>query len=341
MVDITEILIDICSLPGPPGFEGPVAERAKELLEPLMDEVWIDVLGNVVGVRRCGKDSAEKLLFDAHIDEIGLIVTGSEEGFLRFAGLGGLDPRALPSSDVMLLTDPPIYGVIAALPPHVIKKEDADKAIKIEDMFIDIGLSDEEAKKAAPPGTPGVLAHGVRRMRDSGLCGKALDDRAGFASILCALDMLKGEELDVDLYVMASVQEEVGVRGAGPGAYAIDPARCVVVDVGFAKAPDTKPSETNETLGGGVIISRGPNMNRQFTEDIIATAVENDIKHQINVEPGGDSGTNARAIQVARCGVATALLSIPLRYMHGAHEYVLIEDIECTAKLLCECAKKK
>jgi len=224
------------------------------------------------------------------------------------------------------------------MPPHVLKKEDSEKAIKIEDMFIDIGLSQDEAVKAVPQGTPAVLISGVRRFGEKNLCGGSLDDRAGFAAILRSLELLEGVELSIDLYVMASVQEEVGSRGAAPGVFAIAPDRCVVVDVGHAKTPDSKPAETGEELGGGVIISRGPNMNAALTDMMIKLASGGGIKHQVNVEPGGDSGTNARAVQISREGAATVLLSIPMRYMHSAHEVVSIDDIEQTARLLCEAA---
>jgi endoglucanase len=340
MMDVAGVLIELCSLPGPAGFEQQVAQRAKAMLEPLVDECWIDVLGNVIGVRRCGREGAGKLLFDAHIDEIGLIVTGAEEGFLRFAALGGLDARLLPASGVRILTDPPRYGVVCALPPHVLKPEDREKYVKIEDMFIDAGLTQEEAAELVPPGTPGVPERGVRRFGENCLSGKAVDDRAGFVAILRALELLADEKLDVDLYVMASVQEEVGVRGAAPGVYAIAPDRCVVIDVGHAKTPDTKPTETTEELGGGVSISRGPNMNQEFTEVAVRLARANEIKFQINVSPGGNSGTNARAIQISREGVATAVFGIPLKYMHSVNEVVSLDDIESTAKLLAEVAKE-
>jgi len=339
MIDIMETLFDICALPGPPGFEIPVAQRVRDLLEQQMDETWTDVLGNVLSVRRCGKDGARKLMFDAHIDETGLIITGIEEGFLRFAALGGTDARVLPASEVTILTEPPMYGVIGVMPPHALEKEESEKVVKIEDMFIDIGMQQEEAVNAVTPGTPAVLAHGARRFGDNKICGKALDDRAGFVAILRAVELLGDAALDVDLYVMASVQEEVGTRGATPGVYAIAPDCCVVVDVGHAKTPDSKPVETREELGGGVIISRGPNMNAVLTESMIKLACGCEIKHQINVEPGGNSGTNARAIQISREGVATALLSIPMRYMHGAHEVISIDDVENTARLLAETAR--
>ncbi|MCL2408521.1 MAG: M20/M25/M40 family metallo-hydrolase [Oscillospiraceae bacterium] len=336
---IEDILIELCALPGPAGFEQPVAERCRELLAPYMTDTWIDVLGNAIGVRKCGKDNAPKLLFDAHVDEIGLIITGIEEGFLRFHALGGLDARTLPAAEVQILSDPPLYGVICVMPPHVLKKEDTDKALKIEDLFIDIGLNQEDTEKAIQLGTPGVMYNGVQKFGDNLLCGKALDDRAGFAAILCALELLKDSKLDVDLYVMASAQEEVGTRGAETGAFAIDPDYCVVIDVGHAKTPDSKPQEVKEALDKGVIISRGPNMNRDFTETAVRLAKEQEIPHQIDVVPGGSSGTNARAIQISRNGVVTALFGLPMKYMHTPFEVCSIDDIESAAKLMCEMAK--
>ena len=338
-MEIKEALKELCELPGPAGFEELVAKRAKEMLEPYMDETRIDVMGNVIGVRRCGKENAPKLLFDAHIDEIGFIVTGVEEGFVRFARLGGFDPRVIPASGVMIMTEPPLYGVVSVLPPHILKKEDTDKNFKIEDLYIDVGLTQEEAEKRIPPGTPGVPAHGVKDIGDNLICGKAIDDRAGFLAIMRALEMLKDVKLDIDLYVMASVQEEVGVRGATTGAYSIDPDYCVVIEVHHAKTPDAKPSEAHVELGKGVVIIRGPNMNPGFTESIVKTAADNEIKHQISVMATGLSGTNARAIQVSRQGVATALLGIPLKYMHSVTELSSLDDMESTAKLLSETAK--
>jgi len=333
--DITEL----CDLPGPAGFEEQVAERAKTMLEPYTDEVWIDVLGNVIGVKKCGKENAKKLLFDAHIDEIGFVVTGIEEGFLRFSKLGGFDARVVPATGVTVYADPPLYGIISVLPPHILKKEDTEKNFKLEDLFIDVGLSHEEAVRLVSPGTFGVFAQKVRSFSSNLIYGKAIDDRAGFAAILRCMELLKGTKLDVDIYVMASVQEEVGSRGATAGAYAIGADYCIVIDVDHAKTPDTKPAETTMVLGDGVIITRGPNMNPMLTEAVIKLAADNDIKYQINVKAESNSGTNARAIQISKTGTATSLLGLPMKYMHSANEVASLDDIESTAKLLSIVAK--
>ena len=338
-LNVVKSLAELCRVPGPAGFEELVAECAKSMLEVYLDDVWIDTLGNVIGVRRCGKENAKRLLFDAHIDEIGFVVTGVEEGFLRFSKLGGFDARVIPATGVTVCTDPPLYGVISVLPPHILKKKDVEKNFEMESLYIDIGLSHEEASKLITPGTHGVFANDAKPFGENMFYGKAIDDRAGLIAILRALELLKDVELDVDIYVMASVQEEVGLRGATTGAYSIDPDYCIVVDVDHAKTPDTKPTETTMMLADGAIISRGPNMNSKLVDMLIALAKENDIKHQLNVIATGSSGTNARAIQVSRGGVVTALLGLPMKYMHSAYEVISLDDIESIAKLLTETAK--
>ncbi|MCL2222828.1 MAG: M20/M25/M40 family metallo-hydrolase [Oscillospiraceae bacterium] len=339
-LDIKEVLKELCEVPGPSGFEEEVVLRAKKLVEPYMDETWVDTLGNLMGVRKCGKPGAKKLLIDAHIDEIGFVVTAIEEGFLKFSALGGLDARLLPAAGVTVMTEPVMDGVVCVLPPHILRPEDTEKVTKIDELYIDIGLSQEEAERLIPIGTAGVLASNTRDFGENQICSKALDNRAGFAAILGALELIKNESFDdIDLYVMASVQEEVGMRGAGPGAFAVSPDYCIVVDVGEAKTPDATDYEIPEKMGEGVIVARGPNMNRAFTDMIINIAREKEINHQITVIPGGSSGTNTKEIQISQCGVATAFVAIPIKYVHSANEVVLIDDIESTAKLLGETIK--
>ena len=338
-VDIREVLKELCETPGPSGFEEAVVLQAKKLIEPYVDEAWVDVLGNLIGVRKCGRPDAKKLLIDAHIDEIGFVVTGIEEGFLKFAALGGLDVRLLPAAGVTIMGETAIDGVVCVLPPHILRPEDTEKVTKIDDLYIDVGLSQEEAERRIPIGTAGVLASTIRDFGENAICGKALDNRAGFTAVLSALEQIQNVNLSVDLYVMASVEEEVGLRGAGPGVFAISPDHCIVIDVGEARTPDATDYEIPEKMGGGVIIARGPNMNRAFTDMVIGLAERSGISHQITVIPGGSSGTNAKEIQISQCGVKTALMTIPVKYIHSANEVVLIDDIESTAKLLVETIK--
>jgi len=330
---IANIISALSALPAPSGFEAEVSKHIRHILSNYMDTAEIDVIGNVIGVKRCGREDAKKLLLDAHVDEVGLIVTDIADGFLRFSPIGGVDPKLLVAAEVTLLTSPPIYGVIPAMPVHLLNEGDSDKAPKTEDLFIDIGMTQEEARAAVPLGTAAMFNTSPRAFGDNLMCGKALDNRACLAAIFGALELLGDDELDVDLYVMASCQEELGTRGAKTGAYQIRPDYCVVVDVGHGSTPDCGVPETKE-LGGGVMISVGPNMNKKFTDRIIDVAKKKAIPYQIEVEPG-DSGTNARIIQVTEAGVATALVGVPLRYMHSPREVISADDADAAAELLC------
>ena len=327
-----QTLACLCALPGPSGFESGVAKAASQLLRPLVDEVYTTRLGSVVGVRRCGREKAPRLLLDAHLDEVGFIVTGCEEGFLRFAPLGGVDPRMLPDREVAVLTSPPVHGVVACLPPHVQTSEDMDKSLPIKDIYIDVGLSQEEAERRIPIGTPAVYRGGCAPLGEDLFCGKALDDRAGFAVLLDVLERLHGKELDVDLYVLGSTQEEAHSSGAITAAYEIAPQICVAVDVTHGDSPDASKYETFK-LGGGPVIGVGPNCAPALSSRMKKLAEELDIPVQIEVM-SGSSGTNAWPVQISREGVATAVLSIPERYMHTPVEVVHRQDLADAARLL-------
>ena len=155
-MDIQATLERLSGLQGPSGYEHPVAEAAVDLMRPLLDEANVDRFGNAVGVRLCGKPGAPRLLLDAHLDEVGLMVTGIEEGFLRFRTVGGVDPRMLPDRELTVLTDPPLFGVVACLPPHVLKAGDMRKSVPVPELRVDIGLTQEQAEQAVPIGTPMV-----------------------------------------------------------------------------------------------------------------------------------------------------------------------------------------
>lgn len=326
------VLEQLCSLPGPMGHEGPVARAAVELLRPLTDEAYVDKMGSAVGVRRCGRENAPKLLLDAHLDEIGFIITGHEAGFLRFSPLGGVDPRMLPDREMTILTQPPITGVVACLPPHVQTPEDTNKSLPIKELYIDVGLSQEEAQRRIPIGTPAVYRAGCAALGEDFLCGKAMDDRACFAALLGALEELKGEELDVDLYVVGSVQEETTSLGAKTATYGAAPDLCVAVDVTHGISPGVSKDKAFE-MGGGPVIGRGPNCTRWMADRLFQAARELEMAVQTEVIPR-HSGTNGWDMQIIREGIATAIVSVPLRYMHTPVEVIHRRDLEETGRLL-------
>lgn len=333
-----QTLARLCALSGPSGFEENVTQAAAQLLRPLTDEVYFTRLGSVVGVRRCGRENAPKLLLDAHLDEIGFIVTGHEEGFLRFAALGGVDPRALPDREITLMTDPPVTGVVMCLPPHIQEDGEQDRALPIKELCIDAGLSQEEARRRIPTGTPAVYRGDCAPLGEDLLRGKALDDRAGFAVLLDVLERLQGKKLGVDLFVLGSTQEETHSTGAITAAYELAPSWCVAVDVTHGETPDASKNETFK-LGGGPVVGVGPNCARSLTERLRGLAKELNMPVQIEVM-SGSSGTNAWPVQVSREGVATAVLSVPERYMHTPAEVVSKRDMEDTARLLAAFAER-
>jgi len=338
-VDFFETLKRLCSVNAPSGFEAPAAQAAKALLEPLMDEVTIDRLGSVIGVKRCGKPGAKRLLLDAHLDEVGLIVTGIEEGFLRFASLGGVDPRMLPAREVTILTRPePIFGVVACLPPHVQTAADHDKSVAMEDLRIDIGMTQAQAEKAVPIGTPISYRVDLQKLQNGQICGKSLDDRSCFAILLRAAELLQGKDLDVDLYVMGSVREETGGMGAIAGTNAVHPDWCVAVDVTFARTPDVSADDAPCKLCGGPAIGVGPNMTWALTDRMTAKAKALDIPYQFEVMEGA-TGTNGWHMQICLEGIPTSVVSLPLKYMHSPIEVVAEEDMEHTARLLAAFAE--
>lgn len=331
-MDIKNALTTLCSMAGPSGFERQVAEQAAELMRPFMDSVQVDRFGNAVGVRLCGTPGAKKLLLDAHLDEIGLLVMGIEDGFLRFRTIGGVDPRMLPDRELTVMTNPPIFGVVACLPPHVLTGEEMKKSIPIEKLYVDIGMTQEQAEKAVPIGTPMVFRGGCFPLGEKEMCGKAMDDRSCFVTLLRVVELLKDKTLDVDLYLMGSTREEVGGAGAKVGTYGIDPDFCVVVDVTHGKTPDG-PKDRSCELGKGPAIGVGPNMTTWMTKRMKCKAVERDIPYQLEVM-AGHTGTNGWHMQICREGVATSVVSLPLKYMHSPIEVLNLDDIEHVAALI-------
>lgn len=331
-----QILRRLCAASGPSGFERPVVLEAKELLEPLVDEVWVDRLGNLISVRRCGKPDAKKLLLDAHLDEVSLTVTGHQDGFLRFKA-NGVDPRILPDREVLILTQPPRLGVVACLPPHVLSAEDREKAPEVKDLFIDTGLSREKAEQMIPVGTPVVYRADFVCLGERQICAKALDDRACFAILLRAAQLLQGRELDVDLYILGSVCEEAGGVGAQAAVQGLAPDFCVAVDVTHGKTLDAPKGEACG-MGAGPAMGIGPNMARWMTRRLLDKAAELGMTVQKEVMEGS-TGTNAWGMQVANEGVATAIVSVPLKYMHTPVETVERSDLEDCARLLAAFAE--
>lgn len=327
-----ELLTAFSGLDGTSGLENNVADYGMALLRPY-GEVRKTPLGSVVCAAHLPKKDGVLVMLDAHMDEIGMIVTYIEEnGFLKVVNIGGLDRRTLTASPVVVHGKEQTYfGVVCSTPPHL-QGDDEKKIPKMEDIYLDVGMNKEQAEACIQLGDRVTLKSSVMELAGGQLCGKALDDRACCVIILRTLELLQGKKLSCGVTAVFSTMEEVGGQGAKTAAYDIDPTHAVVLDVSFAYTPDAEKSKCGE-LGKGGMIGIAPILDKDMTDKLIATAKAKDIPFQYEVM-NGKTGTNADGIVTSRGGVKTAMLSLPLRYMHTPVEVIDSEDIEHCAALL-------
>lgn len=332
---MTELLKTLSDMGGISGFEYTVAPKIAELLQEYCDEVTVDKGGNVVGKIYAEQENAPTVMLEAHMDGIGLMVKEiTERGFLTFVPIGGIDPRILPSAEVIVCGKKEMYGVIGAKPPHLQTADDRKKAPKMEDMAIDIGMTKEEAEKYVSVGDMIYFKTEAVALANGLFSGKYLDDRAGVVSLLHCLKQIKDKKLPFHVAVLCAVQEEVGLRGAVMGAFSVAPSVAFVVDVCHGNTPDSG-SDSVFKPGSGTVLSVGPNIHPGLSSLAKQVAKEHDIPYTVDVD-GGDTGTDAWAVQVSGTGVATMLLSIPLRYMHTTVETLSLDDVAATGDLLAQ-----
>lgn len=327
-----ELLKSLSDLRGISGYEYRLSERVADFMRPYADEVSFDALGNVIALKRCGRENAPKIMLEGHMDEIGLMVSGiDEDGFLSVVSIGGVDSRVLPSAEVTVHGTRDIAGVIGAKPPHLQTADESEKSMKLKDMAIDTGLSADEVREVISVGDGVTFSQSVGKMLGDTVSLKTMDDRAGLAALINVLKRLDGENFNADIYAVAAVQEEVGCRGARTAAFGIEPDAAIAVDVCHAVTPDN--SENAFEAGCGAVISVGPNLHPRVCDKLKALADKYGIKTMIDAD-GGNTGTDAWEIQVSRTGVPTGLLSIPLKYMHTSVETMDTADMEAVAELM-------
>ncbi len=334
-MEISETLKRLCTPMGVSGAEEEACAAAAALLREFAPDARADAFGCVSGTVGVHSEKKKTLLLEAHIDEIGFIVTYLEEGgFLRVANCGGTDRRLYAAQTVTVHSKPPIKGIIATLPPHV--NPDGKTAMKTEEIAIDTGYSKEALEKLVSPGDRVTVDGEFLILDGTRAVSKAVDDRAGAAAVLYALSLLKGKELPFNLKVLFASQEEVGSRGAKIGAYAAEADYALAVDVSFAYTPDAKKEKCG-VMGKGAMIGIAPSLSRGVTEELKHLAEQKEIPFQLEIM-GGETGTDADEISAARGGVQTGLISIPIRYMHTPVETVDLDDIAAVGRLLAEFA---
>lgn len=327
-----ELLGRLSALVGLPGHESGVSVAVSEAFGAFCDEVRIDRLGNCIALKRGdGEEPRPKVMFAAHMDEIGLIVTKIEEGgFLRFTGLGGVDPKILPGSEVVVHGRDGLPGIVGVKPPHIIQPGESSEATKMGDMYIDCGLAEALVRERVSVGDVVSLASAFSKLGEF-VCGKSLDDRAGVVVLHDCLERLQHMRHVADVYAVATVQEETGLRGAMVSAFGVTPDIGVAVDVTHGDMPGAREHETFR-LEKGPAIATGPNVHPVVFSRLLEVAKEHSIPFQVEVS-AASTGTDAWAIQIVRSGVATGVISIPLRYMHTPVETVAVEDIRQAGRL--------
>ncbi len=327
-----ELIKTLSNMRGISGYEYRINENIKDMLKDFCDDAKIDNLGNVIAVKKCGKENAKKVLIEAHIDEIGLMASDIDEnGFISIVNVGGIDPRILPSAEVIIHGKRDIKGVIGAKPPHLLADGEEKKSSKMKDMAIDTGLSADDVKSIVSIGDSITMAVSCTQLMGDQITGKSLDDRACSAAVITVLKNLQKINLSVDVYAVFAAKEEVGGFGAMTATYNINPDIAIAIDVCHGITPDN--SKDAFEIGDGCVITVGPNIHPKISDRLINTAKEYNIKHQIEVE-GGNTGTDAWVMQVVGEGIPTGLLSVPLKYMHTTVETISVSDNKAVSDLL-------
>ncbi|MBN2542193.1 M42 family metallopeptidase [bacterium] len=331
--DFLKKLMDTIS---PSGFEDEARKLWGERTQKFADEVNNDILGNSIAV--LNKGGNPKIMLAGHIDEVGFMVKYiNKEGYIYFSTIGGLDPHIVPGQRVWIKAQKGrVLGVIGRKPIHLIESDERKNVTKIEDLFIDIGAKDEkEAKSILQIGDPAVPAAGFDELNNDLGVSRGFDNKGGAFVISETLRILSKSNPKASVYGVATVQEEIGLRGAKTSAYGVSPDIGIAVDLTFSTDyPSINKNKVGDIkIGKGPVIARGPNINPKIFDLLVEVAKKEKIPYQIEGISRG-TGTDANVIQLTKSGVATGLVSIPNRYMHSPVEIVSLKDLENVSKLL-------
>ncbi|PLT29416.1 M42 family metallopeptidase [Peribacillus deserti] len=345
--DISQYLVELDRIPGVSGAEELVAEYVQTELEGYYDEKHADSLGNQFFIKK-GKNPDLKIMLSAHMDEIGFIVQYIDNhGFVYFAPAGMHDPRMVINQVLNIHTEKgQVKGITGGKPAHIVTAEEAAKAIPISELFIDLGtVSREETEELGVQIGDYITFDREGQFLNNGkvFTGKAVDDRSGVAVLMEVMKQLKNKEIEATVYGVASVQEEVGIRGAGPAAYHVKPNVALAIDVTLAGGtPGLEDKQIPIGLGKGPAIKFfdwaphsamiGNSVPRWLTQKLVNVAKENSIPFQREVLLNG--ATDGWAISLSGEGVATGCISLPSRYIHSATGCVHVDNLENAAALI-------
>ncbi|MCB0063832.1 MAG: M42 family metallopeptidase [Caldilineaceae bacterium] len=331
-----DFLKSLLHAPSPSGYEQPAQAVVREYAQAFADTVTTDLHGNVIVGKNV--DAPVRVLLAGHCDQIGLVVTYiDDQGFLYATSVGGWDPQQLIGQRMTVWTQSgPVAAVIARKAIHLLNAEERKKVVKLEDLWLDIGATNKaDAASLVRVGDPVTLELGYQEMRNGLANAPGMDNATGAWVCIEALRRAGQQPLNVAVFAVSTVQEEIGLRGARTSTFGVDPTIGIAVDVTHATDCPTidKRQNGDVRLGAGPVIDRGPNVNPRLFDRLVEAAEAAEISYQLEAH-GRGTGTDANAMQLSRAGVATAIVSIPNRYMHSAVETISLDDIDKAADLL-------
>jgi putative aminopeptidase FrvX len=342
MTDIIPFLKDLLAAPGLPGYETPITTILRNTWFPLVDEISISRLGSLHALRRgSASEPRPSLLVACHMDSIGLMVTGIQEGFLRFTDVGGVDPRILPGQKVWIHASgahpdpiPPIPGWVVQPSARILPEEMGDMVIPIDKLFIDPSLPPDEVRELVRIGDIVSFAQEPVELSGDTIAGHSVDNRVSLAAMTICLQELQSRKHSWDVWAVATIQEEEGLVGAYTSTFQLRPTLAVILDTTWAKGPGSDDWNTFP-LGKGPTLMWGPNIHPRL--HLIFKELSKTLEIPSTVEiTGRHSGTDAFATQVTAEGIPTMIIGIPIRYMHTPVEMVALKDIHRTGRLMSE-----
>lgn len=333
MPDIAPFLKSLISISGLSGYETPAAALIEDKWRPLVDEISRSRLGSLHGLKRgSAGEPRPSILIAAHMDAIGLMVTQLVDGLLRLTAVGGVDARILPGTPVIVHGMEDLPGMVVQPPGRTLPDEVGSDPVPLEHLLVDVGLFPSKVADLVRVGDLVSFDTPPADLSGEVLSGHSLDNRASVAALTVALEELQSRAHAWDVLAVASVQEEVGLVGAQTSAFGLHPTLAVAVDVTFAKGPGANDWQTFP-LGKGPTLGWGPNIHPFLHKTLKELAEKLEIPFSVEVMPR-HSGTDAYALQVAAEGLPTAVVSIPLRYMHTPVEAVAVKDVQRAGRLL-------
>ncbi|MBS7614642.1 M42 family metallopeptidase [Candidatus Bathyarchaeota archaeon] len=342
MTNLVGLLESLSNAFGPPGCEDEVRNTLRKELEEYADETRVDKLGNIFFYKH-GKQGLPRVMLAAHMDEVGFIVTFIDnKGFLRFQTVGGITSTVIPGQTILLRgTKGDIEGLVGTKPPHLMKEEKRNKAVAIEELFIDVGASNpkEAEQKGIEIGTTGVFNVKFAELGEGYVKGKALDDRAGCTVLAEVFKALKDSPYNI--VAVGTVQEEMGLRGARTAAWQVDPDYALALEGTFAAdVPGFSPETESSKLREGpvvTILDQSVIAHPTVLKTLIKVGKEYAIPFQFKKVPRG--GTDSGAIHLTKAGIPSGTVAVPCRYIHGPASIAHVDDVKNTVRLVTEFVK--